>query len=256
MIEPLKQREVFHIAFLRQLALALKPNTYAVKGGVNLRLFFASIRYSEDMDIDVAGIEVFRLREIVLAILASKTLATTLKPFGIDQIVPLDIKTAKQTDITQRFKVHLITGGGHDLFTKIEFSRRRLDQGVVTETIDMGILREYRLSPLLISHYPVAVASAQKIEALALRSTTQARDVFDLYMLLPHFTDKDSKSKVIPQNILKKALVNIFDLNFGVFRDTVLAYLKDEDQRAYNKKEIWEEIQLKVGNAIEKRLES
>ncbi|MFA4874061.1 MAG: nucleotidyl transferase AbiEii/AbiGii toxin family protein [bacterium] len=254
MIGSLEQREVFHIAFLRQLATVLKPNTYAVKGGTNLRLFFGSIRYSEDMDLDVTGIEVFRLKEVVQAILESKILATTLRPFGINRIVPPDMKTAKQTETTQRFKLHLITDSREDLFTKIEFSRRRLDPNVVTEPIDMSILSAYRLHPLLVSHYPVAIAIAQKIEALAMRSTTQARDVFDLYMLLPKLKDRGDKLKVLSQATLKKASVNAFELDFNLFRDTVIAYLKDEDRRFYDNKGTWEQIQIEVVNAIEEHL--
>ena len=46
----LQIREIFHIAFLRQFAKKFKPSFYALKGGVNMRLYFKSPRYSEDMD--------------------------------------------------------------------------------------------------------------------------------------------------------------------------------------------------------------
>ena len=42
----LQIREVFHMEFLRVLGKKIKPSYYALKGGVNLRLFFHSIRYS------------------------------------------------------------------------------------------------------------------------------------------------------------------------------------------------------------------
>ena len=45
----LQLREVFHLEFLRWLGRSVKSEAYAVKGGVNLRLFFRSFRYSEDM---------------------------------------------------------------------------------------------------------------------------------------------------------------------------------------------------------------
>jgi len=43
----LQLRELFHLEFLRRLALKLKPGQYILKGGVNMRFFFGSPRYSE-----------------------------------------------------------------------------------------------------------------------------------------------------------------------------------------------------------------
>ena len=41
---PLKMREVFHLEFLRYFARKLEADHYVLKGGVNLRFFFKSIR--------------------------------------------------------------------------------------------------------------------------------------------------------------------------------------------------------------------
>ncbi len=46
-------REVFHFCFLDRLLKVSTPNLYVLKGGVNLRFFYNSPRYSEDMDLDV-----------------------------------------------------------------------------------------------------------------------------------------------------------------------------------------------------------
>lgn len=251
MFSTLEQREAFHLSFLRQLAMRLKPNTYAIKGGVNLRFFFGSARYSEDMDIDVKSIDLFKLKEIVMAILESKVLKVTLRSFMIENIIPPDLNIAKQTETTQRFKIHLLTLSGEDLFTKIEFSRRKLESPVVTETIGSNILQHYKIPPLLVSHYPVRVAVLQKLVALAQRRETQARDIFDLYMLL-HRADKISEAK---RDILKKAYQNLFGIDFHNFRDTVLNYLDEDTRSLYNTKNSWEEIQLKVGFAITDTLE-
>jgi len=48
----LQLREVFHLEFLRWFGKRVRTNYYALKGGVNLRFFFNSFRYSEDMDLD------------------------------------------------------------------------------------------------------------------------------------------------------------------------------------------------------------
>ena len=46
-------REIFHFLFLERLLKTASKDQYCVKGGVNLRFFFNSPRYSEDMDLDV-----------------------------------------------------------------------------------------------------------------------------------------------------------------------------------------------------------
>ena len=53
----LQVREVFHLEFLRWFSRKMEADSYCLKGGVNLRLFLKSIRYSEDMDIDIAGLQ-------------------------------------------------------------------------------------------------------------------------------------------------------------------------------------------------------
>ena len=107
MYTDLQLREIFHIEFLRWLGRKLKPNQYALKGGVNLRLFFGSIRYSEDLDIDVMHVAVATLKKNVMQILENQSFLYALKAFGIGAIQPPDLTKAKQTETTQRFKIHL-----------------------------------------------------------------------------------------------------------------------------------------------------
>lgn len=45
--------EQFHLLFLEQLGKVVDKQLTALKGGCNLRFFLKSIRYSEDMDIDI-----------------------------------------------------------------------------------------------------------------------------------------------------------------------------------------------------------
>ena len=79
----LQQREIFHLEFLRWLGRKVKVHFYALKGGANLRFFFNSFRYSEDMDLDVYGIEVDILKDVVMKILHASSFQDTLKPFGV-----------------------------------------------------------------------------------------------------------------------------------------------------------------------------
>lgn len=247
----LQIREIFHIEFLRVFARKFKPDFYALKGGVNMRLYFKSIRYSEDMDIDVNTVDIVTLRDAVMKIITSTSFINELKSFGIESIRPPDIKKAKQTSTTQRFKIHIITHNNEDLFTKIEFSRRHSSGNSVVESVMDNVLRPYKVSPLILSHYDINTAVMQKINALAGRNFIQARDIFDLYSLSTQYAVKDDgKIADVGSKILKIACENIFSVEFRQFRDTVLSYLTEEDRAAYDNPDIWDEIKLKVNEFI------
>ncbi len=248
----LQLRELFHLEFLRLLGRKLKANNYAVKGGVNLRLFFKSVRYSEDIDLDVSGIGVSELKELVIKILQARSFKEVFYAFGIKDIILPDMRVAKQTQTTQRFKVHLITTAGVDLFTKIEFSRRGFNGKIIAESVPAAILRNYRLSPLITQHYDAGSAVMQKIDALASRSAIQARDIFDLYVLSSQIGQALPEGFKPPSAaILAKARERIFEVSFEMFRDTVASYLTDEDKNMYDNASSWEEIKLKMVDFIE-----
>ncbi len=253
---PLQLREVFHLEFLRRLGRKVKAENYSVKGGVNLRFFFKSFRYSEDMDIDARGIGVALLKDIVMKILDNAVFQDNLKPFGITRIMTPDIRKAKQTETTQRFKVHLISFSGEDLFTKIEFSRRGFTGKAVVETVDNAILRAYKLAPLLAPHYDSYSAIAQKLHALASRTAVQARDIFDLYVLSSQYAAGVKRADTIKIGVLSKAYERVFEVEFEQFSDTVVSYLSAEDQALYNRPKSWEEVQLKVADFIEEARKS
>lgn len=247
----LQLREIFHLEFLRWLNRKLNVKYYALKGGVNLRFFFNSFRYSEDMDLDAQWVKVEVLKEIVMKILQSISFQDSLKPFGIEKAIPPDINKAKQTETTQRFKIHLITFAGEDLFTKVEFSRRGYAGGVVTQSVSELILRLYKLPPLLIAHYDIQSAITQKVEALATRSIIQARDIFDLYILSSQYSPHTTGEIKISNAKLTKAYENVFGISFEQFRDTLISYLSSEDQATYNSPSLWDEIKLKATNFID-----
>jgi len=244
-------REVFHLEFLRWFARKLEADRYVLKGGVNLRLFFKSIRYSEDMDIDIQGARVDKIKKNVMEILEARGFSDSLKSFGIERILAPDLAKAKQTETTQRFKIHLLTTGGEDLFTKVEFSRRGLKGSQVVEPVSNEILRAYKMAPLLVPHYDAASAVAQKIQALAQRTVLQARDIFDLFVLSSQYEGAGRDKLQVSGAVLKTAHDNIFLIEYPRFRDTVVAYLGAEDQKAYSSPEIWDEIKLKTAHFLE-----
>ncbi len=245
-------REIFHLEFLRWLSRRLKVQYYALKGGSSLRFFFKSIRYSEDMDLDVKQVRVDILKDIVMKILSSKSFSESFIPFGIVDLVSPDISKAKQTETTQRFKVHLITKSGEELFTKIEFSRRGFKGQVIVESVSPAILQTYKLPPLLVPHYNLQSLIIQKIDALVARSIVQPRDIFDLYTLSTQYKPDPAgvRDFKVNQNILSRASENILDVGFRQFRDTVLSYLLPDDRILYDSSDLWDKIKLEVANFI------
>jgi predicted nucleotidyltransferase component of viral defense system len=244
-------REAFHLEFLRWFSQKMEANRYCLKGGVNLRLFCRSIRYSEDMDIDITNVRVEVLQKIVMGILSAKGFTDSLKFLGIEKIIPPDIMKAKQTETTQRFKIHLLTSAGEDLFTKVEFSRRGMKGNSIVEPVSALILRLYKMAPLIVSHYDVAAAVIQKIHALAQRSVLQARDIFDLFVLSSQYDGGQHKEFPVSKVILKTAHDNIFLVDYLQFRDSVVAYLGADDQKIYSSPEVWDEIKLKTASYLD-----
>jgi len=252
MYNSLQQREVFHLEFLRWFSRKANPKSYALKGGVNMRFFFNNIRYSEDMDLDVLDIRVDILQDMVLIILQAQNFNDSLRPYGIEGIIIPDMANAKQTDITQRFKIHLVTFSGEDLFTKIEFSRRGMSEGILVQSISDSILRSYKLMPLIIPHYDALSAVIQKIIAVAARPVVQARDIFDLHVLSSQYVDsKTNKSNILNKDKLDKAYENLFTVSFEQFRDSVVLFLPPNEQAIYGTALFWDEVKLKVANMIE-----
>ena len=248
----LEKIELFHLIFLRALVRKIPVSSFSVKGGCNLRFFFGSERYSEDIDIDISGVAVHALKDQVMSILVSVGMIDTARSLGIDQVRPPDLTHAKQTETVQRFKVHLITSAGEDLATKIEFSRRGLDTPIRTEPILPTVLASYRLAPLIVPHYTAAAAIRQKLLALITRRQPEARDVFDLYVLSSQPEAQDLQmSRHFSTEDLQQALERVDTIKYERYRDTVVGFLPPEEQERYDQSLIWDQIRLVVIGMIE-----
>lgn len=241
--------ELFHLLFLSQLVRKLDKRFYALKGGGNLRFFFKSPRYSEDIDLDVQSISVTLLRKRINHILSSKPFRDILQ---VRDIEIEHITEHKQTETTQRWKLGLtVSHQEKPLPTKIEFSRRGLDKHVKFEPISPEVIRTYDLPPILVNHYPAETTCIQKIRALISRKTAQARDVFDLYLLLASRVEKvDLPDKL--RSKINEVKENIFSMDFVIFKSQVISYLEPEDQPGFDSKEVWDNIRLRVVEALGK----
>ena len=117
-----KFTEYFHLSFSNRLAAKVSRNFFCLKRGCNLRFYFRSIRYSEDLDFDVHTTSVATLKKNVEKILDDEIFSALLKHENIEIV---HWSTPKQTETTQRWKVSLKVGGQVlNVPTKIEFSSR------------------------------------------------------------------------------------------------------------------------------------
>lgn len=235
--------EIFHLLFLRAFGARVDKALFALKGGCNLRFFLKSIRYSEDMDLDIQTMAVGTLQNNVNRLLEAPGFIQQLRAQGLELA---GTTRPKQTSTTQRWKLSLrITDSGAQVPTKIEFSRRGLAGDKVVEPVDPGVIRHYRLYPVILQHYTVHTAFAQKVLALALREQVQSRDVFDLKLLL----DAGGAAQPLPATAAAKldaAIENAFAVDYDAFAGQVLAYLEPEYQDHYRSKRAWNELQEQV----------
>jgi len=238
--------EKFHLLFLDQLGRRIDKQLYVLKGGCNLRFFYKSIRYSQDIDLDIQTIRKETLANNVEKILSSQPFQMALKQAGIEIET---VSAPKQTETTQRWKLSLnCEDSPLPIHTKIEFSRRGFDSGVIFEPVDPMIIQQYHVPPILANHYSAEAAYQQKVGALAGRRQTQARDVFDIYHLLN--VGVDAKKRSQPPEICARAESAALSLTYEDFLGQVVSFLPAEYQGQYSDPQLWDSMVLSVIGAI------
>ncbi len=237
--------EFFHLAFLQVLQSRVGQDNYVLKGGTNLRYFYESLRYSEDIDLDAVSIEPWRLEAKIDDVLSSPATAILIRSQGL---TIAQVTKPKQTETTQRWKLSL-QGGGHrePIRTKIEFSHRSADPRRVLGAVPDRVVAPYAVRPPTMQHYSADAAIEQKVIALVKRSETQARDVFDLELLLRQH--RDGMSLSIDPNIIDLATQRISELPFGAFQTQVLPFLDMEVAELYDR-DGWGRMQTFVADRL------
>ena len=237
--------ECFHLAFVQVLSSRFNQQHYVLKGGTNLRYFFNSHRYSEDIDFDAVIEEVWKLEEKVDDVLGSAAVTALLRSKGI---TVARVTKPKQTDTTQRWKVLLaVAGRDATISTKIEFSRRNGDRRRLLEAVPDRVVAPYALRPPTLFHYTAAPAIEQKIKALALRMETQARDVFDLDLLLRRHP---IAAEAVEPQTRERAVQRALELPVAAFRDQVAPFLDLEVAELYTDPATWEQMQTFVAERL------
>jgi predicted nucleotidyltransferase component of viral defense system len=249
MLSPRQYVELFHLVFLRALfARGEDKTSFILKGGPNLRLYFGSLRYSEDVDLDVAFTAKDTLQNKIRRLLRAPTVSAPLKAHGVTLT---EISMPKQTETTQRWKAGLrVDGLAATLRTKIEFSRRASPSGQEFAAVDRELARVYALPPFLATHYGAPAALAQKIRALVGPSEPQARDVFDLHHLLAR-----PELEAIPlghddKALLAPAIERAMSISFDDYVAKVVAYLDPRQAELFESRTAWDAMK----NAVASRL--
>ena len=239
--------EFFHLAFLQVLQARLDQSRYVLKGGASLRYFFGSLRYSEDIDLDAVEIEPWKLEAKIDEALSSPAIEILLRSGGLalDQVTK-----PKQTATTQRWKPMVtVTGRPSPVRTKIEFSHRSADPRRVLEAVPERVVAPYALRPPTTLHYTADAAIEQKVAALAHRSETQARDLFDLELLLRRHPEALSTG-AIAQDTLDLAVERAFELPFQAFTDQVVRFLDAGIVELYDNPTAWGRTQAFVAERL------
>jgi Nucleotidyl transferase AbiEii toxin, Type IV TA system len=234
--------ELFHLVFLRALvAKGEDKGLIALKGGCNLRFFFGSIRYSEDMDLDVVVIAKETLKNKVDRLLRSPSVTAPLRAHAI---TVAETSAPKQTETTQRWKVGLRRAGDElPIRTKVEFSRRDTIEGTKFEAAERDLLRPYGLTPVLATHYTTGAAIRQKIHALAARAEPQVRDVFDLSLLLARPDAAGLALDAAAKTWLEGAIDHAMGLSFDEYKSKVVAFLEPKHADIYAERSAWDAMQ-------------
>jgi hypothetical protein len=248
-MEPLSNAqitELFHVAFLDVLSKRLDPARYVLKGGANLRYFFGSVRYSEDIDLDIGGVPEWRLGEKIESVLSSVPMQALLRAAGLSVA---ESSNPKHTETTQRWNVGVMAPGHSELIrTKIEFSYRDGGGQYRLEPIPGQVVASYALRPPLVQHYVDDAPVEQKALALAGRSETQARDVFDLELLLRR---RPLAAGSLDPRMLTEAAERALQLPYAAFRDQVLPFLEPDVVELYDSAAVWEQMQIFVSEKLE-----
>ncbi len=221
-----------------EVKTAFRPNLYVLKGGANLRYFFGSFRYSQDIDLDYLGGESWRLEEAVDRVLAGPALGMSLRTSGISIIDPVK---PKQTETTMRWKMGLASarsGSNTPVRTKIEFSARGADPSYDFVTIPDEVLERSGLRSFSVQRYRLSAMIEQKIHALATRSGTKARDVFDLDLLF-RLRAKSGNEEAVASEYVEEAYVCALSLPDESFRSEVVPFLEPEVAGLYAAPDTW-----------------
>jgi hypothetical protein len=224
-----------------------------------MRLFFNSIRYSEDIDLDAEIHDRDALRTTVAATLKNSAFLDRLKDLGIREVqLPNEIK--KDSETTLRFNPHLVLAGGvsHRTAIDVRFRNTGPRDQISIEEANPDTVGRYLTKgelPLEVRHYPRVPAVRQKIAALAGRTEVQSRDVFDLFILTAGHMDSLDFALLrteLTDEILDEAKNRAWSMPYVEYEGKVLEFLEPKDRAEWAMQDRWAEQQIEVAELIDR----
>ncbi len=251
-------REAMHMHILQELVDA-RGVDFVLKGGVNLRLFFGSVRYSKDIELDGAAEDAMRIKSAIRRVIEQGAIPPTLKALGIRDIDPGQGPN-KDTDTTYRYKFNVVAGGiGYDTKVDVSFRDRESADPVEVAAPDERLVHRYLGdgAELLVPHYERLAAVRQKVEALASPNRNQARDILDLHALGVGSENEALESfvgRTVDGDHLLAAIDRTFELSYSNFTGQVVEFLGDDAREQFASDGAWARLRLGAVDFIERAL--
>lgn len=222
---------------------------------MNLRLFFGSVRYSEDMDLDGAPEASGAIRSSIEAVFRDRTVVRAAQRVGIRDLDPGQGPN-KNTETTFRYEFGVVLQGGVRYPTKIEvsFRGRRAEGESTVEEVPSRLISGYDMASISVNHYARPAAVRQKIEALGGRTAVQARDVFDLHTLAAGGVDGSLVALLaarLDRTLLQEAYTRALTITFKEHDGQVVGFLTDDAQVRNGTEEAWDELRFEAAALIE-----
>jgi len=229
----------------------LPLDEFAMKGGGNLRFFLRSPRRSADLDLDYLGRKFGRFGERMDALLVSRQLAELLRLRDIE--LRFERRHANDSETVKRWKFQLARPAIETASSKIEFSNRGPTAAPVLAQMDADLARRLGGVPTRIKHYPPPEAIEHKIQALADRSATEPRDVFDLDHLFRQYPHALGQARPDAKKALA-AKERAIDIPYEAYRELVVEYLEDGFADLYGTEQAWTDMVVRVVEQLEEKL--
>lgn len=259
MISATEAREAVHVLLLRELQDVKDGRAVILKGGVNLRLFHGSPRYSEDMDLDGEPDARLAIRSTIRRIFKDRDFARCLGRLGLRGVDPKEGPN-KDTETTFRYKFHVLAPGNQSYGTKVEVSYRNRNEADRFDLAEPDPDRIGRYLPagkaLAVQRYGRKSAVRQKIEALAGRTRIEARDIFDIHMLLGDARRPEREliqflALSVDKRTLELAHERALVLEYPDYESLVVRFLEDRVRAEYRSPERWDELRLRTASLLE-----
>lgn len=256
LLSPVAAREAVHLLVLRELAKVGGGDAVIVKGGVNLRMSFGSVRYSEDLDLDGEAETSDAIRDCIKGIFEDRAFARELNGIGIRALDPGEGPN-KDSTTTFRYKFGVVLPGDvrHPTKVEVSFRDRYVGDEIVLDVPDEAVFARYGIEPVAVRRYVREAAARQKIDALGGRREAQARDVFDLHVLTAGNINEDFLGLLVEglsRDRLGEAYRRALTITFSEYEGQVLEFLAEDARSRYGNQDAWDEIRLEAATLIEK----